>query len=306
MIKVESAILFLVFNRLDVTKQVFEIIKAVKPPHLYIASDGARVDVAGEERMVQTIRDYIIDNIDWECKVKTLFRNKNLGCKHAVSQAISWFFEHEEMGVILEDDCLPDPSFFRFCDELLVKYANKNEVAVINGGGRTDKLLFSKSSYCFTKYPLIWGWASWRRVWQQYDIEMKDWSEYKHDIINSFDKKKTACYWQNAFDKTYQGQIDTWDYQFIYMVLKNNYKCIVPHKNLISNIGFSADATHTRDNVYGDANQKTFELDFPLIHPENFNNNISVDDFYDRYFSPIPFIKRVKRKILKIVKTGSW
>ena len=122
-----TAVLFLVFNRLDTSKQVFQAISQAKPPRLYVAADGARVSKEGESEKVQAVRDYIMQNIDWKCEVKTLFRDENLGCKYAVSGAITWFFQNEEQGIILEDDCLPNQSFFWFCEELLERlYATWN------------------------------------------------------------------------------------------------------------------------------------------------------------------------------------
>ena len=128
-----TPVLFIVFNRLDKTRQVFEAIRQARPPFLYIASDGARFNKEGELEKVQAVRDFIIQNIDWKCEVKTLFRKKNLGCKYAVSGAISWFFNNVDQGIILEDDCLPSKSFFWYCEELLEKYKHDNSIYLISG-----------------------------------------------------------------------------------------------------------------------------------------------------------------------------
>lgn len=161
-----SAILLLIFNRLDTTQLVFEAIQKVKPPRLYIASDGARIDKLSEDSLVGDVRNYVINNIDWDCEVKTLFREENLGCKLAVSGAISWFFQNEGHGIILEDDCLPDHSFFRFCEEMLLKYSDDERIGMISG----DNFQFGGSqvedSYYFSRYPHIWGWATWKRAWK--------------------------------------------------------------------------------------------------------------------------------------------
>ena len=166
-----TAVLFLVFNRLDTTKQVFETIRQAKPQRLYIAADGARASRVGEAAQVQAVRDYVTSHVDWECEVKTLFREQNLGCKYAVSSAIAWFFENEEMGIILEDDCLPDPTFFNFCQELLARYRHDQRIGVISGDNFQFGHRRNDDSYYFSKYVHIWGWATWRDRWvNSYDV----------------------------------------------------------------------------------------------------------------------------------------
>ena len=152
-----TAVLFLIFNRLDTTKQVFEAIRQAKPPRLYIAADGARSSREGEAEKVQAVREYIIQNIDWECEVKTLFREQNLGCKYAVSGAIDWFFENEEMGIILEDDCLPSQSFFWFCEELLERYKDDMRVWHIGGSNFQNGIKRGDGDYYFSKYNTFFG-----------------------------------------------------------------------------------------------------------------------------------------------------
>ena len=157
--KLETPVLFLVFNRPDTTAQVFEAIRQAKPPRLYVASDGAREDKEGELEKVKQVRE-IVSQVDWNCEVKTLFRDKNLGCKIAVSSAIDWFFEQEEMGIILEDDCLPHPTFFRFCQELLERYRDDERIGMISGNNFQFGRKCTDYSYYFSMYSHIWGWAS--------------------------------------------------------------------------------------------------------------------------------------------------
>ncbi len=166
-------ILLLAFNRPNQTRRVFDAIKAIQPTKFYFAADGPREGRAEEAILCQTVRTSILENIDWDCEVKTLFRDKNLGCKYAVSSAISWFFENEPEGIILEDDCLPDASFFPFCAELLEKYRHDDRIMMISGDNYQKDKLRTDYSYYFTRYNQIWGWASWRRVWNLYDVEMK-------------------------------------------------------------------------------------------------------------------------------------
>ncbi|MBU1217147.1 nucleotide-diphospho-sugar transferase [bacterium] len=298
-----TAVLFLVFNRLDTTKQVFESIRQAKPPRLYIAADGARETKDGEVQRVNAVRDYVISNIDWECEVKTLFREQNLGCKYAVSGAIDWFFENEEMGIILEDDCLPSQSFFWFCEELLKRYKDEDNVFLISGDGRGTKQINIDYDYDFVKYSLIWGWASWSRVWKKYDVKMSDWNDNKLKIINNISQfSSTRRYWESAFENTYDNKIDTWDYQFSYTLQKNQGLCIVPKVNMISNIGFGVDATHTSDSDNINANLPNLDLEFPIVHPSEVVSNKLLNKFYDLNEFKIPhLVTRIINKLSRLI-----
>ncbi|CEN43422.1 conserved hypothetical protein [Capnocytophaga canis] len=276
-----TPILFLIFNRPDTTLRVFEEIKKIKPSYLYVACDGARKEREGEEERVKNTRDVVIKNIDWECEVKTLFREENLGCREAVSSAITWFFDNEEMGIILEDDCLPSQSFFPFCEELLSRYRDDTRVWLVGGTNFLSEVTSkNEESYYFSKYDRSWGWASWRRAWENYDKEMKNWPKIKKEkyLENILYSKKEADIFTREFDAVYEGKIDTWDYQWLYTILINSGKSIIPNVNLISNIGFGDNATHTFDSEHPYANLKRGEIKFPLVHPtyvvENFQNDI--------------------------------
>jgi len=263
----KTPILFLIFNRPDTTEKVFEIIKAQKPKYLYVAADGARPEKDGEaEKCVQTRE--IINKIDWDCEVKTLFRDENLGCKAAVSSAVTWFFEQVEEGIILEDDCLPNPSFFSYCETLLEKYRDDARIMCISGENPLDEPICSKS-YFFSKIPHIWGWASWRRAWNLYDVEFQGFDTFlKFNIIqNIFEQKEAQKYWNKIFSRVKNGEINTWDYQWTYALFVNNGLCIVPNKNMVSNIGFGhAEAAHTSKNE-NCANRKTYEIE-TIDHPQ--------------------------------------
>ena len=239
-----TAVLFLVFNRLDVTKQVFEAIREARPPRLYIAADGAREDKNGEAEKVKDVRSLIMKNIDWACDVKTLFREDNLGCKMAVSGAIDWFFENEEQGIILEDDCLPSQSFFWFCEDLLVRYKNDMRVGQISGDNFQKGIRRGEADYYFSTYNHIWGWASWANRWEKYDVNL-DTIKNSHFIEVLFDNKKTINYWKEIFFTMKKKSIDTWDYQWTFTLWNNDQLTILPNVNLIQNIGFGKNATHT-------------------------------------------------------------
>jgi hypothetical protein len=299
-----TAVLFLVFNRLDQTKQVFEAIRQAKPPRLYIAADGARANKQDEVEQVRDIRNFVLQNIDWDCEVKTLFREKNLGCKYAVSSAITWFFDSEEQGIILEDDCLPSQSFFWFCEELLERYKEDLRVWLISGDNFQNGLKRSDDSYYFSKFTHIWGWASWASRWAEYDVEMESFESFsKQNRISSvFSEINEQKYWLSTFDRVYHKKIDTWDYQWMYTVLSNNGLCVLPNINLISNIGFGDDATHTKSLESIDSNIPMFELSVPLKHPYFIVQDVDADAFtFTRFFKKDNLAFRLARKFKSLV-----
>lgn len=265
----KTPILFLTFNRLDTTKRIFEAIKKARPKKLYVASDGPRANVQGEGSKVKEVRDFIESNIDWECEVKTLFRDKNLGCRLAVSGAIDWFFENEEQGIILEDDCLPNQSFFQFCEELLEKYKDNEEIAAISGNN-FNKEKIGEADYYFSKIPHIWGWATWRRTWKKYDVNMSGFPEFKknREIKKIWSAKNVQNYWLYILNEVYNNKINTWDYQLSFSLFINNSFCICPNVNLVSNIGFGKEFTNTVVADERVSNLRSNEISFPLIHPQ--------------------------------------
>ncbi|MCL2792951.1 MAG: nucleotide-diphospho-sugar transferase [Spirochaetaceae bacterium] len=277
-----TPILFLIFNRLDTTKQVFEKIRSVTPSKLYIASDGPRDNRIGEDEKVKTIREYVFNSIDWNCEVKTLFREKNLGCGKAVSQAITWFFENEEMGIILEDDCLPSSSFFPYCEELLNKY--KDDARIFHIAGH-NPLTYTKMkySYYFARIQHCWGWASWRRAWEKYSFDINDLNSFMRQkkINKIFATKADRIYWTNIFIGMAEHKVDTWDYQWTYTIFNNNGICINPSKNLVTNIGFGPDATHTTNDDPSRNNQERYEIS-KIIHPKEIKINKQLINLINR------------------------
>lgn len=295
-----TAVLFLVFNRLDTTKQVFEAIRQAKPPRLYVAADGARETKEGEADRVKAVRDYIMSNIDWECEVKTLFREQNYGCKMAVSGAIDWFFENEEMGIILEDDCLPSQSFFWFCEELLERYKDDMRVGQISGDNFQKGIKRGESDYYFSIYNHIWGWASWANRWKNYNVNLKNLDDTKF-IKELFDDKKTIGYWVQTFETMKKQLINTWDYQWTFTLWNNKQLTILPNINMIENVGFGADATHTTGESEF-ANLKAYELELKN-HPKEVLQNKEADDFTSKnMFSKKSFFERVVNKLKRILK----
>lgn len=270
------AILFLIFNRPDTTARVFEEIRRARPARLYVAADGPRAHREGEaERAAEARR--IATAVDWPCEVQTLFREENLGCRRAVTAAISWFFEQEEEGVILEDDCLPDPSFFGYCAELLERYRHDERVMLIAGDFSTPFEFPADQSYVFSRFALLWGWACWRRSWRYYDFEdfrTSDWSE----VLATVSSNRTFREWRETLCReTAEGRIDTWDYVWTYNIWCQSGLTVVPRVNLISNIGFGADATHTAGPDNPRAALPVQAIETPLRHPERVYAHPSFD-----------------------------
>lgn len=275
-----SPVLFIVFNRPATTRTVFEAIRNARPARLYVAADGPRVGKTKDTELCGQVR-CLATEVDWPCEVQTLFQERNLGCKIGATSAIDWFFSHESEGIILEDDIVPLPSFFPYCDELLERYRHDEDIGMICGSNLISKRHTPKESYFFSKIPNMWGWASWRRVWKRYDMAMKDWPRWRveEQDYNLFTEYTWGAWqwrlwikghWHRAFDSLFKGMIDTWDYQWVFMVWKFKMLSILPKHNLIQNIGFGQGATHTVGEVPAYFIESVPEnLVFPLLHPQD-------------------------------------
>ncbi|EKE02035.1 MAG: hypothetical protein ACD_20C00434G0008 [uncultured bacterium] len=300
--ELSTPVLFLIFNRPDTTQLVFNEIKKVKPKKLYISADGPRSDKYNEaEKKCKQTRE-IIKQIDWNCEVHTNFSNKNLGCKIGVSSGINWFFDNEEEGIILEDDCIPDQSFFWFCQELLEYYRNDERIMMISGDNFQNGIKRGDGSYYFSRSAHIWGWATWRRAWKYYDVNMNTFSDFlsQNQIKNVFESKVAQEFWVNIFKNIAEGKIDTWDYQWVYTVLSQNGLTILPNTNLITNIGFRDDGTHTRDKDNKLANLKSCSIR-EINHPSFVLQNVEADNytFKDHYSRILAKKANPLKKILK-------
>lgn len=265
--KLTTPVSFIIFNRPDVTLKVFERIRQAKPEKLFIIADGAREDRIGEAEKCEQCRA-VTNMIDWQCDVHTNFAEKNMGCKNRVYSGISWVFENVDEAIILEDDCLPSQSFFRFCQELLERYRYDTRVTVISGSNH-NVLNDIKESYGFVSRLYMWGWATWKRAWNLTDINMTLWQECrKNKYLKRILSPKEYVELSNAFQATYEGRINTWDYQFCLANYLNHGLDIVPKVNMIRNIGFRSDATHTANSFDKHAFYIDEEMDFPLVHPK--------------------------------------
>ncbi len=292
-------VLLIIFNRQEHAKKVLNAIKKISPSKFYIAADGPRKNrISDTEKCGQT-RD-IIKLIDWPCQVTTLFREENLGCGKGPAEAISWFFSNEEYGIILEDDCLPDESFFFFCQELLIKYKQDTRIMLVAGTNpNVTNVPDKENSYYFSQVGHMWGWATWKRAWDLYDFTMKDFEKFslkgyfKYFYPNLLIRK----YLQKKLTQAYKGEIEgVWDYQWDFTRLINSGLSIIPNNNLIENIGFGVDATHTfsNNNFF---NVEVKEMTFPLKHPLFVIRDTAAEI---RYFNKL-FKWIFKRKLLSVM-----
>ncbi len=245
--RLETPVALVVFNRPAATRRVFTAIASARPSRLLVIADGPRANREGERQLCNEVRS-IVSAVDWPCQVQTDFADENMGCRRRVISGLDWVFSQYEEAIILEDDCMPDASFFPFCSELLERYRDKSQIGFIAGSNSLEKNFTLPYSYYYTQMTPIWGWATWRRAWQQYDESMRSWPEVKKAGLLEFlfPDKRVVAYWSNVFDNMYHGKgPNTWDYQWTYTCWTQNWLNILPAKNMIENIGFGADATHT-------------------------------------------------------------
>jgi hypothetical protein len=236
----DTPILFLVYKRSHSTLQVFEEIRKIKPRQLFVVADGPKSIL--ERELCQKTRD-VIEKVDWACEVQTLFRENNIGCKYSVSSGINWFFNHVDEGIILEDDCVPNESFFFFCAALLERYRDNLKIMHISGTNLDNSTGNDDTTYHFSNYPNVWGWATWKRAWAHYDLELEDSEFYYHLIKKKIKDPFELRFWKTVLRTLHN--LNTWDYQWIFAIWKANGLCVNANYNFVLNIGFDELATHT-------------------------------------------------------------
>jgi len=303
--QLKTPVAFIIFNRPDSTELVFAEIAKVKPPKLLVVADGPRAARHGEAEKCEATRA-IIDRVNWDCEVLTNYSKVNLGCKNRVASGLDWVFEQVPEVIILEDDCLPAPTFFRFCEGLLEHYRDDERIAMISG----DNFQFGRkrgdASYYFSRYNHLWGWASWRRAWQHYDRDAVIWPELRdNDLLEAMIKDSgERKFWAKKFQSVYEGRIDTWDYQWVLASWAQGMVSILPSVNQISNIGFGVDATHThRTSVY--AALPVESMNFPLCHPKVILPHAEADAFTAREMFSNSLYRQVVKKLKALVFSGS-
>lgn len=301
-------IAFIIFNRPKVSQSVFETIKQARPAQLFVIADGPRLEREGEAAKCAKTRS-IINQVDWNCEVFRCFSDENLGCGKRIATGLSWVFEHVEEAVILEDDCVADPTFFHFCHEMLARYRHDSRVMSISGGCRFTKSL-NQESYYFSKYLNCWGWATWRRAWEHFDFSMSGLPEKLEQdwLFKHLGSRKIANIWRQKFEIAHEsGRADIWSYQFQFACWLQNGLSVRSNSNLIANLGFGEDSTHTQANQ--DALPATLFLNrermrFPLIHPEQVKVDQQADNAIDRAIiarvDP-SFTARVYRKLKLLI-----
>ena len=279
MMGLKTPVAFLVFNRPDTTTQVFAAIRAAQPETLLLVADGPRPERLGETDACARVRK-IIGQVDWPCRVMQNYSDVNLGCKARVSSGLDWVFDQVEEAIVLEDDCLPHPDFFPFCQRMLDRYRHDERVMMIGGTNYLQDRLHIPESYLFSRYFAIWGWASWRRAWRHYDLTMKAWPRFRSEgqlagfYADSYMKRHMTV----VFDDAFNGRVSTWDTQWFFACLCNNGVSIVPRRNMISNIGTTG--AHS-DGCSANNFFPLFPSDpEPLVHPDHLFPN----QLYDRRF----------------------
>jgi hypothetical protein len=275
---IDTPVVLLIFNRPDLTESVFGQIRKAKPKTLLIVADGPRFNKVGEfEKCKQTRK--ITEEIEWDCKVLRNYSDVNLGCGLRISSGLDWVFEQVDRAIILEDDCLPNQDFFRFCEEMLEKYHENTNITMICGNNFFSSQSKDFESYYFSCLPDVWGWATWKRAWKFYDYKMSIYPTFSDlnflDYI--FSNVNEQKYWYKIFDSIYESKNKTtWDYQWVFTQWIHGGLSIIPKVNLVSNIGYGLSATHTKwKNKL--ANVPTLKLDFPLVHPVILSRNLKKD-----------------------------
>ena len=276
----DAPVLLIVFNRPITTAATLKAISKVRPKKLYVACDAPRQNNIDDIANVKEVKK-IVENISWECKVVYRFREKNLGVGLSPADAVSWLLDHEESGIIIEDDCIASISFFIFCESMLKKYNYDDRIMSISGTNICDSVQY-ETDYVYTNFPLMWGWATWRRAWKMHDIKMLDWPNIK--ARRSFsklpkDKWKFHPVYVEFFDKTYKSTKPNWDHQWIFALWKNRGLTVISSKNLVSNIGFSNNASHTTIDDLGRENLLAHEHFPPYKGPKEVQEDILTDKY---------------------------
>jgi hypothetical protein len=303
------------FNRPQLTERLLGILAKIKPGRILVVSDGPRSHVASDVEKCAAVRK-LFENLDWECRIDRNYADSNMGSFPRNSSGLNWVFEQVEEAVILEDDCVPDLSFFPYCEELLDKYRNNSRIGLISGNNfLKNPDIQQKQSYFFSGYATTWGWASWRRTWQKVDLNMPYWPQFRDsgELQQAVLSPVEANYWRGIYDAILERKMkNAWDYQLILTCLKYKLLIIVPSSNLVSNVGFGPGGTHCMDDTSPLHNVPTGELDFPLVHPEDAQKSDLVDyEIFRARFQPNrhSLWVQVKGKLLmksKLIRTLNY
>lgn len=284
--QLDVPVLMITYKRLDTTARVLDSLRAVKPTRLYVANNAPNPADPADPAKVEAVRRLFDTKIDWPCEVIKFYRTEHVSAKISISGAISWFFTEVEAGIILEDDCECDPSFFKYAAECLDLYRDDDRVMHISASNFQFGKQWGEGSYYFSRYNHIWGWAGWRRAWQHFDLSLQTLprDQHKANVKRLFKRPEDQSYWLAIYDYIKSGNLDTWDYHWMFMMWHHDGLGIIPQKNLIKNLGFGADATNSVDPNYELADLAVESLSFPLKHPAQVQCAIEADESTARQF----------------------
>jgi hypothetical protein len=290
-----TPVVLLIFNRPDTTAKVFETVAAARPRRLLVVADGPRPDRPGEAEACATARA-VTERVDWPCEVGRQYSETNLGCARRVSSGLNWVFEQVEEAIVLEDDCVPHPTFFPFCEELLERYRDDERVVTVGGCNFQQGRRRAPYSYYFSIFNHLWGWASWRRAWRHFDLGMASWPEIRDGgwLRDLFGDASAVGYWTDIFERAYHNEFDSWGYPWMLSCWARSGLTVLPNVNLVSNIGFDARATHTRDSGPS-APIQTAAMEFPLKHPPFVIRDVTADRYTLEAHFGVPMHLRTRR-----------
>ena len=311
---VTTPVAFIVFNRPEQTRDSFARIRDQKPRQLFVIADGPRDGHPTDRDRCDEVRD-LVGGIDWPCDVRRNYADTNMGCKKRVGSGLEWVFSMVDRAIVLEDDCVAHPDFFSFCDALLDRYADDPRVAVVTGGNFQQGRRRGDASYYFSRYNHVWGWATWRRAWDRYDEKVSFWVDWQssNDWLAAIPDRVERRYWEGIFDRVARGEIDTWDYQWTACTWYHGGLTATPNVNLVRNIGFGPEATHSR-SLNPALELHTSPLG-PLVHPRDVQRDAGADRFvFDHLFGgaslrsrrrPLGFLRWLLGRVLRGIMSAS-
>lgn len=302
----KTPIVIVIFNRPYHTQRVLESLRPIKPETIFVVSDGPRDSIIQDQNNCAEARR-LFEKIDWKCDLIKKYSDVNLGCFKNVSLGLDWAFSQTEEAIILEDDCIADPSFFQYCEVLLEKYKQEPKIGVISGNNFQNGHLRGDSSYYYSIFNHLWGWATWKRAWELFDPLMNDWISGKDHVW--FKKlwshyPKGENYWRKCFDQVSQNKIDSWGYRWTYSCWKNNLLTTIPQTNLVTNIGFGPQSTHTKNKYDISANLRTKSIKLPLEHPLLIEKNKEADIYTQKTIFSSSLFQRVSQRLIKLFKAN--
>jgi hypothetical protein len=300
-----TAVALILFRRPELTARVFERIREARPPALFLIADGPRAgNAADDERRCEQARA-TVERVDWPCEVTRDYADANMGLKRRIPSGLDRVFGEVEEAIVLEDDCLPHPFFFPFCEELLERYRDDERVVHITGTQLLPQPP-AEESYYFSRLAGIWGWATWRRAWRLYDVEMADWlaqsrAERRARLRRMFEEPAERRHWRFVWDNS--PEMDNWDAQWAYVALSRELLAINPSRNLISNIGFGEEATQASEDAFGMASRPLEGVSFPLVHPPEVRRSVAADRATSERFRR-PARERLERGVYRVMRAG--